>query len=703
MAYRRTIRAISLLILFSVFGCMAPAHGFGQHTSNTQPSPKAASNSGEQKFSLIPGLDPSLMDTTADPCVDFYQYACGSFAQKHPIPNDLPIYDQFENLQEYTRQRLHGILEHAAQPGTTRTANEQKIGDAYASCMNTDAINAEGLKPLQAEMDRIHGLRDKKDISALIAYFQTIGVNAFFGISSQQDFQDATKEIAVVDQDGLGLPEKDYYLRTDARSIKIQQEYVQHMTKMLKLYGEPADKAAKNAKGIMYLETALAKVSMGNVERRDPLKVYHIESVTDLSRTTSMFDWTSIFQQVHAPAFTSLNVASTAFFPAMNAIVQKTDMSVIRNYLRVHLLDSFSSRLPTAFDEETFDFFGRKLSGTPQQRVRWKRCGAATDAGLGEALGQVYVEKYFTGDSKEKTLDMVKEIEGAMGEDLTSLDWMSTATKAKAKEKLNLISNKIGYPDTWRDYSKLKIVRTDALGNSMRARQFEFAREINKIGKPVDRNEWEMSPPTINAYYDPSMNNINFPAGILQSPFYDPSASSQVNDGHMGAIVGHELTHGFDDQGNQFDGYGNLKNWWTAEDKKRFDQRTSCIADEYSSFVAVDSLHVNGKLSLGENTADNGGVRLAYMAMEAYALQHHIDLTKKMGEFSSEQRFFLGFAQNWCANVRPEFTRLIVNTDAHAPDRFRANGVVQNMPEFAHAFQCKSGQPMAPVHRCRVW
>ncbi len=569
--------------------------------------------------------------------------------------------------------------------------------------MDTAVINADGLKPLQSELDRIDALKDKKQLPALIAHYQKISVEAFFDLGSMQDFKDATKEIAVVDQGGLGLPEKGYYLRSDAKSVKLRQEYVQHMANMLHLYGEPADKAMTDAEAVLALETSLAKVSMGIVERRDPYKTYHIETLTSLASTDPILDWSALIRDAGAPTIETLNVANPAYFQALNGIIEQTDMAILRNYLRVHLLDSFASRLPEAFDDENFDFYGRKLSGIPQMEVRWKRCVSATNAALGEALGKVYVNKYFAGNSKQQTLDMVKAIEAAMNKDLTTLSWMSPETKVKAIQKLDLITNKIGYPDKWRDYSKLIIKPGDALGNSVRAREFEAARQLNKINKPVDKQEWEMSPPTVNAYYDPSMNNINFPAGILQPAFYDRTAPPEVNYGHIGAVVGHELTHGFDDQGSLFDGNGNLKNWWTPEDKKQFDARTACIANEYSGFVAVDTLHVNGKLTLGENTADNGGIRLAYMAMEAYAHQHNVDLAKKMGDFTPEQQFFIGYAQNWCTNARPEFIRLLVQSDPHSPDQFRANGVVQNMPEFAHAFSCKKGQPMAPVDRCRVW
>jgi endothelin-converting enzyme/putative endopeptidase len=654
----------------------------------------------------IPGFDKSAMDATADPCADFYQYACGSYSKLHPIPADLPSFDQFSNLYEFNLQALHGILEKASTAHAAAGSDEQKIGDYYASCMDTAAIDKAGLAPIQAELDRIAAIQSRDELTPEIAHLQRISVNAFFGLSADQDFKDATREIAVVDQGGIGLPEKDYYLRRGTKDDELRGQYVQHIANVLKLLGASPDAAGKNAADIMALETALAKVSMGNVERRDPDKVYHMQPLTKFAADMPNLHMADFLKDAGAPPLTDLNVAAPEFFAGLNQLMASTNLDTLKNYMRVFVVDSFSSRLPKAFDEESFDFYGRKLQGIPEQQARWKRCVNATDSALGEVLGKVYVAQYFGGDSKSKTAEEVKEIEAAMGHDLDQLEWMSPATKAKAQEKLAAIVDKIGYPNKWRDYSALAITPGDAMGNSVRAREFESDYQLHKIGRPVDKGEWEMTPPTVNAYYQPTMNTINFPAGILQPVFYDKTASDATNFGHIGSFVGHELTHGFDDEGRKFDAQGNLKDWWTADDAKRFEQRTDCLVNEYGGFVAVDDLHVNGKLTLGENTADNGGLRLAWMALLADAANKHESLESKTANgYTPKQELFIGWAQNWCSTERPEMLRLAVQTDPHSPDRIRANGVVVNMPEFRQAFGCKAGQPMAPAPEkmCRVW
>ncbi len=668
---------------------------------------QSSAPAGEQQFKPIPGYDASAMDPSANPCVDFYQYACGNFAKLHPIPSDMPEFDEFVNLFEFNTQALHGLVERAAAAHAAAGNNEQKIGDYYSSCMDTDAIDKQGLAPIQGELDRIAALKSKAELPALVAHLNRESVGVFFDYGSQQDFKDATREIAYIDQSGLGLPEKDYYLRTDEKSAELRKQYVAHMANMLTLLGDAPDAAQAEAQKILDLETALAKASQGVVERRDPKNVYHMMALTSFAATAPILDATKYVQLMGSPSVTDLNVVSPDFFPALNKAIADTDLDTIKAYLRVHLAGSFSMRLPKAFDVENFDFYGRKLTGTPEQEARWKRCVQATDSALGEALGKLYVAEYFTPDMKASTLREVHDIEAAMGKDIDEIDWMSPETKVKAKEKLHAVADKIGYPDKWRDYSKLEIKPDDALGNSMRAREFEVARQLNKIGKPVDRQEWEMTPPTVNAYYDPSMNDINFPAGILLPAFYDKNATDAANYGHIGAVVGHELTHGFDDQGAKFDAKGNLHDWWTPADEKNFEQRTDCIANEYSQFTAVDDLKLNGKLTLGENTADNGGMRLAYIALMSRLAEGKPTATteeqKSEEKLTPEKQFFLGFAQNYCSNARPEFLRMIAQTDPHSPDPLRVRGVVVNMPEFAHAFGCKAGQPMAPVKSCRVW
>jgi putative endopeptidase len=665
---------------------------------------QTASGGSEKKPELLSGLDKRFIDTGADPCVDFFKYACGNFTKYYPIPNDRSGYGTGALVADRNEYILHTMLEKAAAGGADRTPNEQKIGDYYASCLDVDAINKKGLQPLQPDLDRIAALKNKSELTALLAHFQLINANAFLGFGEQQDFKDATKQIALVDQGGLGLPERDYYFRTGDAAEKTRKEYVQHITNMLKLMGEPENVAATDAQSIMQLETALAKVSMDITTQRDPNKVYHMMQVSELEKLTPNIDWPKFFAEGGAPGVTQVNVTNAEFFKGLSTLLDTTDMSTIKAYLRWQLIVGVPSIvLPTAFDDEHFDFYNRKLRGQPEQRARWKRCVQSTDGALGEALGQVYVTQEFAASSKEATVQMVKDIESAMDRDIDTLDWMSAETKVRAKAKLNAVADKIGYPNHWRDYSKLVVVRDDAFGNVQRGIVFENLRQIAKIGKPVDRGEWGMSPPTVDAYYNPSMNDINFPAGILQPPLFDPKATDAENYGHIGGVVGHELTHGFDDQGRQFDGNGNLSDWWTPEDGKKFEEKADCTVKEYGSFVVIDDVKVNGKLTLGENTADNGGLRLAFMAFMEDAKRKNIDLKEKQDGYTPIQQFFLGHGQTWCGDTRPEQLRLQVQTDPHSPRQFRVNGVVENMPEFGKAFGCKTGQPMMPAKVCRVW
>lgn len=665
---------------------------------------QAASSSSEKKPELLSGLDQRFIDTGADPCVDFFKYACGNFTKYYPIPSDRSGYGTGALVAERNEYILHTMLEKAAAGGAGRTPNEQKIGDYYASCLGADAINKQGLQPLQPELDRIAALKNKSELTSLLAHFQLINVNAFLGFGEQQDFKDATKQIAFVDQGGMGLPERDYYFRTGEAAEKTRTQYVQHIEKMLKLMGEAESAAASDAQNIMQLETALAKVSMDITSQRDPNKIYHMMQVSDLQKLTPNLDWPRFFAEAGSPPVAQLNVTNPEFFKGLSALLDTTDMSTIKAYLRWQAINGVPGIvLPQAFDQEDFDFFGRTLRGQPEQRARWKRCVQTTDGALGEALGQVYVAQEFSSLSKEATLQMVQDIETAMDRDIDTLDWMSAETKVRAKAKLHAVADKIGYPNHWRDYSKFAVTRDDAYGNMQRGIVFENLRQLARIGKPVDRGEWGMSPPTVNAYYNPSMNDINFPAGILQPPLFDPKSTDAENYGHIGGVIGHELTHGFDDQGRQFDGNGNLADWWTPEDGKKFVEKADCTVKEYGSFVAVDDVKVNGKLTLGENTADNGGLRLAFMAFLEDAKRKNIDLKAKQDGYTPIQQFFLGHGQTWCGDTRPEQLRLQVQTDPHSPRQFRVNGVVQNMPEFGEAFGCKIGQPMMPQNACRVW
>jgi putative endopeptidase len=653
-----------------------------------------------------PAFDLSSIDAKVDPCTDFYKFACGNFAKNHPIPADQPGTDQFYVLYNVNTQALNGIVTKLAAGGPSRTANEQKIGDYYAACMDTGAIESKGIAPIQPLLDEIDRT-GKLGFAELTGKLQRMGVGVFFVYNEMQDFKDATKQIALVDQGGLGLPERDYYLRTGDKDKTLRDQYVAHITKMLSFGGETPQQALADANAILAFETTLAKASQDVTFRRTPENIYHLETTPEFEKSLGRMNFNAFLDAIHSPHVAELNVANPGFMPALIQAIMATDIQTLHAYMRYQLLTTYSSQLPKRFDEETFDFYGRKLEGQPEQQPRWKRCSNAVDGALGEALGQVWVQQYFAGDAKSKTLEMVTDIEHAMDRDLDSLDWMSPATKVRAKEKLHAVANKIGYPDKWRDYSTLSVSPSDSLANAEHAANFENDRVLNKIGKPVDKLEWGMTPPTVNAYYDPSMNNINFPGGILQPAFYDPKADDAVNYGHIGAVIGHELTHGFDDEGKKFGPTGNLDDWWTADDTKKFETRTGCLVNEYGSFTAVEDpkepVKVNGKLTLGENTADNGGLLLAFMAYMDRAKKDGVDLKKKIDGYTSPQRFYIAFAQNYCENSRDESIRNQVLTDPHSPDHFRANGSIVNQPGFGPAFSCKQGAPMVPANSCRVW
>ncbi len=649
-----------------------------------------------------PSFDLSSIDPAADPCKDFYKFACGHFAANHPIPSDQGSTDSFYQLFNVNTQQLSGILEKAQVAAATRTPNEQKIGDYYRACMDTATIESKGLTPLAAYLKEIDTM-GLAQLATMAGEFQRIGVNVLFSYGEQQDFKDASKQIAEVDQGGLGMPEKDFYLRAGDKDEQLRKDYVAYIAKMLTLAGAPPEMAKKQADGIMAFENGLAKASMSVTDQRDPDKVYHLVPVATIEKEFPAGQFGKFEDAVGSPHVIEINEVNPEFLPAMIKLLRSTNIDTLRAYMRFHLLSDTAAMLPKAFDEARFDFYGRKLNGTPEQRARWKRCSGDVNNALGEALGEVYVRQYFAGDSKKKMLEMVADIENAMDRDIDTLDWMSAPTKTRAKEKLHAVANKIGYPDHWRDYSKLVVQPDDALGNTLRANAFENDRQLHKIGKPVDHSEWGMTPPTVNAYYNSSMNDINFPAGILQPNFYDPKLDDAVNYGHIGGVIGHELTHGFDDEGKKFDAKGNLSDWWTAADTMQFEEKTDCEVNQYNQFIAVDDVHVNGKLTLGENTADNGGLLLAYLAYMDRAKKEHVDLSAKLDGYTSPQRFYIAWAQNWCSNDRPESLRTGALTDSHSPDQFRSNGPIVNQPAFGAAFACKAGTPMVPAKSCRVW
>jgi len=649
---------------------------------------------------LPQGVDLSSLDRKVSPCDDFYQYACGGWLAAHPIPADRSSWGRFDELQERNLAVLRSILDQRAADSPQRTPVQRQIGDFYAACMDEAGIEAKGTAPLQPDLDRIAALTDKAALPDLVAHLHAIGANVLFGFSSIQDFKNATAVIAAADQGGLGLPDRDYYLKDDPKSAEQRKLYVEHVRRMLALAGAPADRAAADAAAVMGFETGLAKVSLDLVSRRDPQRLYHKLAVEDVQALTPGFSWERYLHSISAPATAVINITVPDYFRGMDALLAATDLPTLRAYLRWQLVHATAELLPKAFVDESFAFYGKTLAGIPELQPRWKRCVQRTDAGLGEALGQEFVERTFGHEGKARTRAMVQAIEAALKQDIETLPWMTPTTRRAAVVKLAGVANKIGYPDRWRDYGSVRVDRHDALGNFLRAGEFEFQRQLKKVGQPVDRGEWVMTPPTVNAYYNPLMNDINFPAGILQPPFYAPAADTAYNLGAIGAVIGHELTHGFDDSGRQFAANGNLEDWWTSADAKEFEQRATCIADQYGRYTAAGDLKVNGRLTLGENVADNGGLRIAYRALQATLAGKP---RTAVGGFTPEQRFFLGWGEIWCESQTLETERLLTLTNPHSPSRYRVDGVVSNIPEFQQAFQCKPGAPMAPASRCRVW
>jgi putative endopeptidase len=651
-----------------------------------------------------PGFSLDNIDKTVDPCVDFYQYACGNWIKNSEIPADQSRWGSFTELDERNMDIERGILEKAEAGGAGRDAVDQRIGDLYGSCMDEKSVDAKGISSLKPELDRIAAVQDKAALIDEIAHVHLVGPNPLFNFYSASDLHNADQVIAYIDQGGLSLPDRDYYLKDDNPKMKeMRLHLVEYVTQSFVLASQTPEQAANSAQAVLRIETALARASMDRTSRRDPKNLDHKMSREEAVALGPNFYLSRYFAAVGAPNFTQINVTNPDFFRQVNAVLESESLDSLKTYVSWHVLNAAEPWLSQPFVEANFKF-RQNLTGQKEIQARWKRCVNLTDRELGEALGERYVDATFGPEGKQRMLKMVDALETSLAEDIQDLSWMSAETKKQAKVKLDAIRNKIGYPDVYRDYSSVVIKSGDLLGNISRTNEFESKREIAKIDKPLDRKEWGMTPPTVNAYYSGSFNEIVFPAGILQPPFFDKSLDDAVNFGGIGLVIGHELTHGFDDQGRKFDPQGNLHDWWTEQDGKEFEKRVSCVADEYSNFVAVDDLKLNGRLTLGENTADNGGARIALMALEHMIAEDKTGKeSQKIDGYTPEQRFFLGFGRVWCEKRRPETARVRVLTDPHSPGKYRVDGVVQNMPEFQKAWGCKAGQPMVAENACHVW
>ena len=697
----RSSTAIVVVLLCSVSGII---RANAQNAAASPSTPK------------LEHFDINQVDKSLDPCQDFYQYACSKWNSANPIPADQVAWGTGSGLQYWNENILREALEKAAAQTSNRTDYEQKIGDYWAACMDESGIESAGTRDLKTELERIAQMTNKSQLADQVAHIHQAVPGAWqgddnqtraalLGFGQQQDFDDATKVVASIDQGGLGLPNRDFYIKEDAKSKEIRGQYETHISKMLALSGENPEQAAADAKTIIAIETAMAQAQMDNVARRDPKNLNNKMSLEQVQALTPSFDWKHYIEVVEAPPSSPhYLVSSPQFFRSLEPLIQKHSVDDWKVYLRWHLVHGSAPYLGKAFVDENWNFYSHTLLGAKQQLPRWRRCVRAADRDLGMALGQAYVAAAFPPESKQRTVAMVHDIEHAMDQDITNIDWMQPVTKEQAKIKLKAVYDKIGYPDHWRDYSSVKVGRNSYLNNVHEATAFEFHRQLDKIGKPVDREEWTMTPPTINAYYDPQLNSINFPAGILQPPYFDSTMEDVVNYGAIGMVIGHELTHGFDDEGRKFDAQGNLRDWWTPEDAKAYEQRGECIANEYTEEIPEAGVKQNGHLTQGEDTADNGGLRLAFMAVNNNLQAEGKSLDAKEADgWTPRQRFFVSYAYSWCEQVRPELMRTLVLTNPHSIPKYRVNNVVSNMPEFQEAFSCKKGSRMVRADQCRVW
>ncbi len=689
------MRRTAALLIF--FGLIVLAGGLVLVSSGKARLPQTVSAAEDH------GFDIADLDTTCKPCQDFFHYVSGGWIKRNPIQPEYATWGRFNALQNHNQEVLRQILEAAAASKSAPGSIEQKIGDFYSACMNTEAIEAAGIKPIEPELERIAAIGNLAQLEDEVARLQSQGTRVLFGFGSEQDDKDSQQVIGAANQGGLGLPDRDYYTKDDEKSKQLRDQYAQHIAKMMELAGDSSDKNTAEARTVLAIETQMAMASKTRVERRDPEANYHKMDPAGLRALTPDFSWDTYFRNVGFPNIHAVNVGQPEFFQALDKQLKTVPISDWKIYLRWHLIRTWAPALPRKFVDENFNFYGRTLTGAKEIQPRWKRCVGATDRALGEALGQKYVEKVFPPQARERAHQMVENLVAALHDDIGTLPWMSDPTRKQALAKLAAMDLKIGYPDKWRDYSSYQVARDSYVANLERSGAFEFHRRLAKIDKPVDRTEWDMSPPTVNAYYDPNMNEIVFPAGILQPPFFDAAADDALNYGGIGAVIGHEMTHGFDDQGAQYDAQGNLHNWWTPEDLKNFKERTACVEKQFDSFVVMDDLHENGKLVLGESIADLGGLTIAHMAFDRTLAGK--PEPPKIDGFTPEQRFFLSFARIWGTTARPEYERMMTTVDSHPLPRFRAAGALMNTPDFAKAFDCQPGDALVkPADQiCKIW